>query len=88
LTKLPLNISPLLPVSPRNQTEKVHGKSAERYTNWKTMSMILLKTAKNLFFDGRSGKATANSGIIAEGLSFSRKYGRMGGDVFRRFGSD
>jgi hypothetical protein len=33
LTKLPLNISPLLPVSPRNQTEKVHGKSAERYTN-------------------------------------------------------
>ena len=31
LTKLPLKISPLLPVSPRNQTEIVHGKSAERY---------------------------------------------------------
>jgi hypothetical protein len=30
LTKLPLNISPLLPVSPPNQMEKVHGKSEER----------------------------------------------------------
>ena len=41
MTKLPLNISPLLPVSPRNQTEKLHGKSEERYTNGNSVRCAL-----------------------------------------------